>query len=442
MFLLCGFDENKVKVMRKILVLILLTVILPLFVRAQDVQELSLKKAIEYAVEHNKQLQSSRKDIDLYRQKVRESVSQGLPQINGKLDYSTNFGYKMSFGQGGTIKMKDQSNAKVTASQLIFSGQWILGIQTSKIAERLASQQVGITELDIKENICDTYYAILVSERLRDIVRQNLENMDQIYEHTQNMYNAGTVEITDVDQIRITVGQLKNSLSSIERNVEVSYNLLRLQLGLQAENPVKLTESLDYFLKQEDFVKLGVKKFEIDNNPEYQLSQTHEDLSKKMVGLQKWTYAPTISGTYSYNYKLLKPDFDMSPKHSAGLTMDIPIFSGLQRKALLEQAKIELEQSSLNKSLLEDQLYVNEKQYKYELKNATDNFFLQRDNIQVAKRVLENMQRKYEYGAVSSLDLTQANNNYLEAENNYTNACLTLLQAELQLERLYNELSY
>lgn len=326
MFLLCGFDENKVKVMRKILVLILLTVTLPLFVRAQDVQELSLKKAIEYAVEHNKQLQSSRKDIDLYRQKVRESVSQGLPQINGKLDYSTNFGYKMSFGQGGTIKMKDQSNAKVTASQLIFSGQWILGIQTSKIAERLASQQVGITELDIKENICNTYYAILVSERLRDIVRQNLENMDQIYEHTQNMYNAGTVEITDVDQIRITVGQLKNSLSSIERNVEVSYNLLRLQLGLQAENPVKLTESLDYFLKQEDFVKLGVKKFEIDNNPEYQLSQTQEDLSKKMVGLQKWTYAPTISGTYSYNYKLLKPDFDMSPKHSAGLTMDIPIF--------------------------------------------------------------------------------------------------------------------
>lgn len=93
----------------------------------------------------------------------------------------------------------------------------------------------------------------------------------QIYEHTQNMHNAGTVEITDVDQIRITVGQLKNSLSSIERNVEVSYNLLRLQLGLQAENPVKLTESLDYFLKQEDFVKLGVKKFEIDNNPEYQL---------------------------------------------------------------------------------------------------------------------------------------------------------------------------
>lgn len=427
--------------MKRFILVVMIVFAIPFLAGAQEVQELSLRKAIEYAVEHNKQLQISRKDIDLYRQKVRESVSQGLPQINGSLDYSTNFGYKMDFG-GSAIKMKDQSNVGATLSQLIFSGQWILGIQTSKIAEQIANQQVNITELDIKENIFNTYYAILVSERLRDIIKQNLENMDQIYQHTKNMYDAGTVEITDVDQIRINVGQLKNNLLVLERNVEVNYNLLRLQLGLQAENPIRLTDPLESFLRQEDYVKLAVKQFEINNNPEYQLMQTQEELSKKMVGLQKWTFAPSISGSYSYNYKLLKPDFDMSPKHSAVLSMDIPIFSGLQRKAQLEQAKIELEQTSLNKSLLEDQLYVNEKQYKYELKNATENYYLQKENIQVAKRVLENIQRKYEFGAVSSLDLTQANNNYLEAENNYTNACLTLLQAETQLERLYNNLTY
>ncbi len=427
--------------MKRIILLTCIVFFGPLWVWAQEVQELSLAKAVEFAVKHNKELQISRKNIDLYKQKVRESVSQGLPQINGKLDYSTNFGYSMDFG-GNAIKMKDQSNVGASLSQLIFSGQWILGIQTSKIAEKVASQQVDITELDIKENICNTYYTILVSERLRDIVFRNLENMDKIYEHTRNMYDAGTVEITDVDQIRINVGQLKNNLSALDRTVEVNYNLLRLQIGLQAEDSIRLTEPLDNFLTQEDYVKLAVKEFEINNNPEYQLMQTQEELSKKMVGLQRWTYAPTISGTYSYNYKLLKPAFDMSPKHSAMLTMDIPIFSGFQRKAQLEQAKIELEQTSLNKSLLKDQLYVNEKQYKYELKNATENYYLQKENIEVAKRVLENFQRKYEYGAVSSLDLTQANNNYLEAENNFTNACLTLLQAETQLERLYNSLSF
>ena len=262
--------------MKRFILVVMIVFMIPFLAGAQEVQELSLRKAIEYAVEHNKQLQVSRKDIDLYRQKVRESVSQGLPQVNGSLDYSTNFGYKMNFG-GSAIKMKDQSNVGATLSQLIFSGQWILGIQTSKIAEQIANQQVNITELDIKENIFNTYYAILVSERLRDIIKQNLENMDQIYQHTKNMYDAGTVEITDVDQIRINVGQLKNNLLALDRNVEVNYNLLRLQLGLQAENPVRLTDPLESFLGQEDYVKLAVKQFEINNNPEFQLMQTQEE---------------------------------------------------------------------------------------------------------------------------------------------------------------------
>lgn len=428
--------------MRKIGLFMFVVFVFPLILQAQEgAQELTLRKAVEYAVENNKQLRSSRKDIDLYRQKVRESVSQGLPQIDGNLDYSTNFGYKMNFGEQA-IKMKDQSNVGVSVSQLIFSGQWILGIQTSKVAEKIAAQQVDITELDIRENVINTYYLILVSERNLDILRQNLENMQQVLTHTQNMYEAGTVEITDVDQIRINVGQLKNNMLATERTVEVNYNLLRLQLGMQAETPLKLTEPLENFLVSEDYIKLGVKNFEINNNAEYQLMQSQEELSKKMVGLQKWTYAPTISGTYGYNHKLLKPEFDMSPKHSAMLTMNIPIFSGLQRKAQLEQAKIELEQTTINKDYLEDQLNLSNEQYKFELKNATENYNLQKENIEVARRVLQNIQRKYEEGMVSSLDLTQANNNYLQAENDYTSACLTLLQAKTQLERLYNILPY
>ena len=152
--------------------------------------------------------------------------------------------------------------------------------------------------------------------------------------------------------------------------------------------------------------------------------ETQEELQKKMVGLKKWAYSPTISANYGYTYKILKPSLDFSPKHSATITMSIPIFSGLQRKAQLDQEKITLEQTTLNKSLLADQLNLQEEQYKFALKNALE----------------DNYQYKYNAGAVSSLDLTQANNNYLTAENNYTSACLTLLQAQTQLEKLYNEL--
>ncbi len=420
-----------------------IAILIPWILSAQpstpnEPQSLSLEQAVNFAVEHNKELQASQMNIELRNKMVTEAVSQGLPQVNGSLGYSTNFGYEASFGEGA-IKMKDQANVSVSVSQLLFSGEWILGIQTSKIAKQMAAQQVDITELDIKETVYNSYYTILASERLMEIVKVNLENMNKIQNHTENMYKAGTAEITDVDQIRITVGQLKNSLLAMQRTVDVNYNLLRLQLGLQAGTPITLTDPLENFLEEGSFLKLAIQRFDVNKNSQYQLMQTQEELQKKMVGLKKWAYAPTISGTYSYQYQLKKGGF-MNIPNSASITMNIPVFSGLQRKAQLDQEKITLEQTTLNKSLLEDQLNLQEEQYKFALKNAMEDYHLQKENILVAKKVLENYQHKYNAGAVSSLDLTQANNNYLTAENNYTSACLTLLQAQTQLEKLYNEL--
>ena len=161
----------------------------------------------------------------------------------------------MSFpGSESSTVLKDQSSVGVTVNQLLFSGEWILGIQTSKIAKLIASQQVDVTELDIKETVYNSYYTILVSERLMEIVKQNLENMSQIQRHTENMLAAGTAEPTDVDQIRITVGQLKNSLLAMQRTVDVNYNLLRLQLGLQDGTPITQAEHLDIFLEVGNFV--------------------------------------------------------------------------------------------------------------------------------------------------------------------------------------------
>lgn len=429
--------------MKRGVLVTIVAILVPWLLQAQttpnESQSLSLEQAVNFAVQHNKELQASQMNIELRNKQVTEAISQGLPQVNGSLNYSTNFRYKMDFG-GMTNTLKDQSVLGVSVDQLLFSGQWILGIQTSKIAKQIAAQQVDVTELDIKETVYNSYYTILVSERLMGIVKLNLDNMSEIQKHTENMYKAGTAEITDVDQIRITVSQLKNSLLSMQRTVDVNYNLLRLQLGLQAGTPLTLTDKLEGFLETDNFLKMVAQPFDVNQNVQFKLMTTQEELQKKMVGLKKWAYSPTISANYGFSYKILKPTIDFSPKHSASITMQIPVFSGLQRKAQLDQEKITLEQTTLNKSLLEDQLHLQEEQFKFNLTNALEDYVLQKENIEVARKVLQNYQHKYNAGAVSSLDLTQANNNYLTAENNFTSACLTLLQAQTQLEKLYNEL--
>ena len=403
-------------------------------------QTLSLQDAVGFAVEHNKSLKASRLNIELQQKMITEAISAGIPQINANLNYQTNFGQSVSMGETGlSIKMEDNFTLGASASWTVLNGEWIVGIQTAKIAKTLASQQVDADALDIKSTIYNSYYTILVCERLVQILQENLDNMSQILEHTQNMYNAGSVEISDVDQIRITVGQLNNRLLSMERTLDVNYNLLRIQLGLKAGTPITLTDRLDDFLGEEGFANLALKDFDINNNLQYQLTLTQEELQKKAVSAKKWAYAPTLSAGYNYQYQIVSGGF-MTIPHTATVTLSVPIFSGLQRKSQLDQEKITLQQTQLNKSLLEDQLRLNEAQYKYDLQNATENFNLQKENVEVAKSVLGHYQAKFNVGNISSLDLTQANNNYLEAENNYTSACLDLLEAQTNLLKLYNEL--
>ena len=403
-------------------------------------QTLSLQDAVGFAVEHNKSLKTSRLNIELQQKMITEAISAGIPQINANLNYQTNFGQSVSMGETGlSIKMEDNFTLGASASWTVLNGEWIVGIQTAKIAKTLASQQVDADALDIKSTIYNSYYTILVCERLVQILQENLDNMSQILEHTQNMYNAGSVEISDVDQIRITVGQLNNSLLSMERTLDVNYNLLRIQLGLKAGTPITLTDHLEDFLGEEGFANLALKDFDINNNLQYQLTLTQEELQKKAVSAKKWAYAPTLSAGYNYQYQIVSGGF-MTIPHTATVTLSVPIFSGLQRKSQLDQEKITLQQTQLNKSLLEDQLRLNEAQYKYDLQNATENYNLQKENVEVAKSVLGHYQAKFNVGNISSLDLTQANNNYLEAENNYTSACLDLLEAQTNLLKLYNEL--
>jgi outer membrane protein TolC len=118
----------------------------------------------------------------------------------------------------------------------------------------------------------------------------------------------------------------------------------------------------------------------------------------------------------------------------------VPIYSGGSKKAKLDMAKIELEQTRRNKSLLQDQLTLQENQLKYDLRSALDNYHTQKENVDVAQSVYDNIFNKYKQGLVSSLDLTQANSNYLQAENNYISSMLKVLQAKLALEKLYNTL--
>ena len=393
------------------------------------VTTVDLKTAINNALQYNKQLQSSEMDRELYYQKVREARSSGLPQVNASLDGTTYFGKEMNFN-GKSIKMDNNLKLGATAAWT-FSMQIIEGVKIAKIAQRLADTQIASTELDVKANVSDTYYAVLVYERMLEIIKGNLSDMEEIARQTTNSYEAGAVELTDVDQIRVNVATLKNSVLSIERSLETTKKLLVLQMGIPIDTKISTAEKLDDLIANQ-----SIGTLDINNNLQYQTLKASQEINEETIKLRKMAYVPTLTAAYQYTHNF-KGGF-MSFDHVVTLSLNIPIFSGFQRHSQLKQAQIEAQKTQVNMALLEDNLAQNAEQYQFELNNALDAYNLQKENLEVAQRVLNNYKNKYNYGALSSLSLTQANSNYLQAESSYASACLDLLMAYTKLNKLYN----
>jgi outer membrane protein len=450
---------------------------------------LDLKGAVDYAINFNKSLQNSRMELDKSRKTIWEAIAQGLPQVDATMDYMSYFNYEMEFSFGGdapaftpdqiqqafdqtqavfpfytqndlaihgansfydsqlegmmetpTILLSDQSTAKLQVSQLIFSGQYIAGIQTAKLAKKISEQNLEFNELNVKELVINSYYLVLITEESLAILDQNLVNLEETLAQTETMFRTGMAEQTDVDQIRITVNQLINAKNSLSRNVELNYNLLRFQLGLETNMEIELSDDLGFlFTSTQPEAALSVP-FSIENNVTYQLMKTQEEINEKLLDLEQWNYAPTIAGFYNYNAKILTSGFDMNPNHLVGLQMSLPIFSSGMRKARVDQARIDYNMAQLNRSIMEDQLKLQEKQFRYNLQSSLENFYTQQENVEVAQRVYDSYLRKFEQGMATSLDLTQANGNYLDAESNYLTAMMDVMNSKLALDKLMNKL--
>lgn len=444
-----------------------------------DALILTLEQAKNYAIENNKSLKNSKTDVEISDKQIWAAISQGLPQVEASIDYTDYFNYEAEFAFGGggipdeqlqlidqlmaagslqdqtlwqisratlapseptTIKMDNSSSAKLQVSQLIFSGQYFSGIQIAKIAKELANMNYENSELTIKESVISAYYLILVTEESLKIIDANLENLNKTMKQTETMVSAGVAEPLDLDQLLITVNMLENSRSQVRRSVELNYNLLRFLLGVSFDTDITLTDNLETLIEEINFDLLLNSNLNYDDNITYQMLSLQENMSEKMLNLEKWNYAPSIVGFYSYNEKILTTDFDMNPNHIAGISMTIPIFSSGMRRANVQQKQLELLKVQTNKQILEEQLTMQEKQYRYDLISAIEQYELQKQNVDVARRVYDKIDMKYNQGVSSSLDLTQANSNLLDAENNYISSLMNLLQAKLNYNKLLNNL--
>jgi outer membrane protein len=408
--------------------------------QAQEKLTLNVSEAREYALIHNRTVKNSGLAIDHSQERLREAISAGLPQLNASADYSNAMGAQISIQfdenlPATQIPIRPTSNFNLQVGQLIFNGNYIVGIQLAKLGRTLSEKNLKKTEQEVVSQVTESYFLILLSEESLKILRNNTDNLKEIYRKTEPLVKVGMMEKLELDQLSVQVNSLSNAVRSAERQYEMAKNMLRIQLGVTAETELELTENLADMIEMEMGPDPGLD-FDLTQNADFQLLEVQEELTGKQVNMQKAAYLPTVTGFYNYTYKLLQPAFDMSPPHIVGLQMSIPVFSSGERRSRVRQAEIDLQTTRNTKALMEEQLDIQFRQMQFNLNNAWENYETQKRNVEVSREVYLNLRRKFEQGMISGLELTTADSNYLQAESEYLSSLLEVLRSRNSLETL------
>jgi len=416
--------------------------------------KLSIKEAQEYALMNNRVVLAARSDVQAAKAALWETISAALPQVNASGSFMDNLKLMTTllpgdfFGKPGekipvTFGSQFNSSGTIEASLLLFNAPLYIGIETTKLAQKLSEESLTRSELETKESVASAYFLILVSEKSLELLNGNIENLNETLKSTRAMYQVGMAEATDVDQMVSNVTMVENNRSSLERTIELNYNILRFQLGVPAATVITLTETLESLTGQINVEALLSQEFDHTRNVDYKLVEGQEMISSLALKSQKASVLPTLAGFYSYGTNGMGDklsELRWFPNSVVGMQVSVPIFASGQRYAQIKKAQINLDKAKTTREMVTEQLLIQEKQLRYNLVNANLQYQNQLQNIDISQRVYKSVENKYKQGMASSLELTQANSQFLQAENNYVSALLNLLQTKVALDKLLNNL--
>jgi outer membrane protein len=464
--------------MRNLFALTLLF-ILPFWGQAQQEPDkkadsvFTLQEAIDYARENNYDVARARLEVTKARKKVWETTAIGLPQISGKFDYSymltvpetleqfSDLGalfnpiyYSLnSVGvlndqqlEGILANMPTETVSKddirwgatldVTLTQLIFNGSYIVGLQASKTYQHLSKYMEQQSVAELEEMITNAYSGVLIAKESMAVLDDILKATNTTVAEMEAMYEEGFVENTDVDQLKLTAATIETSKKNLELQIQTAREMLKLSMGMSLEHPLKLSDKLDNVLTHKEVLTTKEFDFDVTKNINYQLLETQEKLTELDLKNSKADFLPTVAAFYNHQENFNDNSFNLTPPDVVGVSVNIPIFSSWGRMSKVAQKEIELEQTRLDKAKATSGLQIQYRNTLNQYLTAKNTYLNNKSNMELARRIYEKTQIKNKEGVASSFDLSQAQTQFLQAQGNYFQSVMLLIEAKAGLDKL------
>jgi outer membrane protein len=452
---------------------ILNLLLVPFFGLTQETEKVfSLVEAIEYAKLHNYDYVNAQTDVEIAEKRVWESTALGLPQIDGSISndnyidipvtllpdfitpsiYQVNqeaFGLTPEVPQPETqffpVSFGTQNNATagVNVSQLLFSGEYLVGLRAAKVYRGQTERERVRVEVMLVEQVSKSYWLILSLQENLDVLDSSLVLNKSLLEDTKAMFQAGFSEDTDVDQLEVIVADLDASIKNIENEISTAYAYLKFYLGIDFSEDIILTDKLDQVIDQLNIDYLLTSEFSLNENIDFLLFQKQKELADLQVKLEKASYMPTLSAFFSAQANAQRDQWDFFdtkgkwyPTTVWGVQMNIPILSSGNRYARVQQQKLNYKKMEESEKQLSNSLNLQVQTARNNFSNIYYEYLNRKKNLEVNIKIYQKTNDKFREGLASSFDLIQAQNNFVQANNDYTMSVMNLLQSKIELEKV------
>ena len=333
----------------------------------------------------------------------------------------------------------------MTVTQLLFDGSYLVGLQASRAYLKISEQANEKTEILTREAVVNAYGSVLVAEKSITILQGNLKIIEKNLHDAKKIYENGFNEQEDVEQLEITFGTLKSQLYNLQRMKGIAYQMLNLSIGVSIDTSIELSDNLDDLAETNINLGLISKSFNLSNHIDFKIAENDRESKRLMMLLEKSKALPSLSAFVNYGkqgfsdtFTFFKGNQQWFDSSLMGVSLNVPIFSSLGRKAKTAQARIALETADVRLTETKQRLSLLAEKSKNEYQLSIENYNTAKKNVDLSERIERKQRTKFFEGISSSFDLLQAQNQLFTQQQNYVQSMLEVIAKKAALETALN----
>ena len=415
----------------------------------------SLDQAITHATTNNRSAINANRDIEMAKKKKWETTAAGLPQINGSISYQNNFEIQKSLipaeifgGQPGTFQevafgTKHNATGNLSLTQLLFDGSYIVALQASKTYLQFYENSKKKTDIEVREMIINSYGSVLLADESVQILQKNKKVLEKTLFDTDQTFKNGLIEEENVEQLKITLASVNNNLNYVTRLKDISLKMLKVNLGIEIEDELTLTDKLDDLTQKNLDLALKSTDFNATNNINYVITKNFVEQRNLEMKLEKSKALPSLSAGINFGYNSFGDKFtffNSDQKYfnysNLGITLNVPIFSSFARSARTQQAQIALEKAKTDLTETEQKLKLAYQNAKSDYEYSIEQYNSSKESLGLAERIENKQQIKFKEGLSSSFDFTEAQRQLYTSQQTYLQAMVDVINKKAALEKI------